>query len=233
METKATFPENLPPGWRNRLGEEKDKPYFKTLTSFLREEYKGKQVVFPPRDCVLRALQAIDYEKVKVVILGQDPYHGPNQAVGLCFAVPNALSPKPPSLVNIFKEIEADTGKKVDRTKSELKHWVDQGVLLLNTVLTVRRGQAFSHRDKGWEMFTDTVIKRLNERKEPVLFILWGAPARKKKALLDLSRHKVIESAHPSPLSAYNGFFESKPFSQANAILKAWGKEPIDWEVTD
>lgn len=233
MENSTSFPHNLPAGWKHCLSAEADKEYFKSLSSFLRTEYRAEQVIFPPREKVLRALQAIDYDKVKVVILGQDPYHGPNQAVGLCFAVPNTLMPKPPSLVNIFKEIESDLGQKVDRTKSELQGWVDQGVLLLNTVLTVRRGQAFSHRDKGWEVFTDTVIKRLNDRPDPVLFILWGAPARKKKALLDLTRHKVIESAHPSPLSAHNGFFGSKPFSQANAVLKAWGKEPIDWAKTE
>ncbi len=233
MKDQAAFPKNLPPGWRRHLEPEADKGYFKELSSFLREEYRSKQVVFPSREKVLRALQEIDFEKVKVVILGQDPYHGPNQAVGLCFAVPNALTRKPPSLVNIFKEIESDLGLKVDRTKSELSQWVNQGVLLLNTVLTVRQGQAFSHREKGWEEFTNAVMQRLNSRKEPVLFILWGASARKKKALLDLSRHKVIESAHPSPLSAYAGFFGSRPFSQANQILKGWGKAAINWEITE
>ena len=162
METSSGFPNNLPPGWRRELASEGKKDYFKSLSSFLRDEYRAETEIFPVREKVLRALQEIDYEKVRVVILGQDPYHGPNQAVGLCFAVPNALLPKPPSLVNIFKEIEADLGKKVDRTQSELKHWVDQGVLLLNTVLTVRRGQAFSHREKGWEEFTNKVIEKLN-----------------------------------------------------------------------
>ncbi len=232
MEPSPGFPNNLPPGWRRQLAAEGKKDYFKSLSTFLREEYRAETEIFPPREKVLRALQEIDYEKVRVVILGQDPYHGPNQAVGLCFAVPNALLPKPPSLVNIFKEIEADLGKKVDRSQSELKHWVDQGVLLLNTVLTVKRGQAFSHREKGWEEFTTRVIEKLNQREDPVLFILWGAPARKKRSLLDLSRHKILESAHPSPLSAYSGFFGSKPFSKANEILKSWGKDPINWEIT-
>ncbi len=232
-QSASAFPKNLPPRWREILAPEAEKEYFSGLTQFLRTEYNSGKRIFPRRDRVLRALQSLDYEDVKVVILGQDPYHGPGQAVGLCFAVPNELKPKPPSLVNIFKEIEADLGKPVDRTKSELSHWVDQGVLLLNTVLTVRMGQAHSHKDHGWEVFTDRAIGLLNEREVPLIFILWGAPARKKKALITNKRHFVIESAHPSPLSAYNGFFGSRPFSKANAILKKLGKNPIDWERTD
>lgn len=232
MQATSRFPENLPGGWRTHLAEEGAKDYFKNLTCFLRKEYQSKQVIYPPRECVLRALQEVDYEQVKVVILGQDPYHGPNQAIGRCFAVPNALAPKPPSLVNIFKEIESDTGKKVDRNASELSGWVSQGVLLLNTVLTVRRAQAFSHRDQGWEHFTDRVIRLLNDRKDPVIFILWGAPAKKKKALIKSPPHFIIESAHPSPLSAHNGFFGSRPFSRANAILEKLGTSPIEWHVT-
>lgn len=230
--TQNRFPENLPRGWKSHLAEEGGKDYFKNLTGFLKKEYQSKKVIFPPKDRVLWALQSVDYEKVKVVILGQDPYHGPGQAIGLSFAVPNTLQRKPPSLANIFKEIESDLGKKVDPTKSELSHWVDQGVLLLNSVLTVERSKAFSHRDKGWEEFTDRVIRLLNERKDPIVFILWGAPARKKKALIKTPPHYIIESAHPSPLSAYNGFFGSRPFSKANAILKKIGKDPIDWEIT-
>lgn len=231
--TASGFPQNLPPLWRKILAPEAEKEYFTGLTKFLRTEYKSGRRIFPQRDRVLRALQSLDYKDVKVVILGQDPYHGPDQAVGLSFAVPNELRPKPPSLVNIFKEIEADLGKKVDRTKSELSHWVKQGVLLLNTVLTVRMGQAHSHKDQGWEKFTDRAISLLNEREDPLIFILWGAPARKKKALITNSRHYVIESAHPSPLSAHNGFFGSRPFSKANSLLKKLGKEPIDWAQTD
>ena len=226
------FPNNLPAGWKDQLAEEADKEYFKNLSLFLRSEYQGGQMIFPPKDRVLLALQKVDYAGVKVVILGQDPYHGAGQAVGLCFAVPNNLKPKPPSLMNVFKEIESDTGKKVDFTKSELSHWVDQGVLLLNTVLTVRKAQAFSHREKGWENFTDRVIRILNERTDPVVFILWGAPARKKKLLITGKQHRIIESAHPSPLSAYAGFFGSRPFSKANTALKELGKDPIDWEMT-
>lgn len=232
MNATVRFPENLPKAWKGFLSKEKDEKYFENLTSFLRTEHKKGQKIFPAPERVLWALQSLDYDKVKVVILGQDPYHGLGQAIGLSFAVPNSLKVKPPSLVNIFKEIEADLGKKIDRTQSELSHWVDQGVLLLNTVLTVRQSQAFSHREQGWEVFTDKVIKLLNERKDPVIFILWGAPARKKKALINQPPHFVIESAHPSPLSAHNGFFGSKPFSKANAILKKLGKEPIEWEVT-
>ncbi len=227
------FPDNLPKGWKSTLSEENNKEYFKKLTSFLKVEYKNKKAVYPAPERVLWALRSVDYEKVKVVILGQDPYHGEGQAIGLSFAVPNSLRIKPPSLKNIMKEIEADLGKKVDPTKSELAHWVNEGVLLLNTVLTVRKAEAFSHRDKGWEQFTDRVIELLNKRKDPVIFILWGAPARKKKALINQPPHFVIESAHPSPLSAHNGFFGSKPFSKANAILKKLGKDPIHWEITE
>lgn len=226
------FPENLPHGWKNHLAAENDKDYFKKLTSFLKTEYKNKKPVYPAPERVLWALRSLDYEKVKVVILGQDPYHGEGQAIGLSFAVPNSLRIKPPSLKNIMKEIESDLGKKVNPSDSELSHWVAEGVLLLNTVLTVRKAEAFSHREKGWEQFTDKIIELLNKRKDPVIFILWGAPARKKKALISQPPHFVIESAHPSPLSAHNGFFGSKPFSKANSILKKLGKEPIHWEIT-
>jgi uracil-DNA glycosylase len=229
----ARFPENLPPGWRERLKSEADKEYFQNLTAFLRDEYKSGKPVYPAREKVLRALQGVDYESVKVLILGQDPYHGPGQAVGLCFAVPNDLRPKPPSLMNIFKEIEKDLGRKVTAAESELSSWVKQGVLLLNTVLTVRQSEAFSHRDRGWEVFTDRVIELLNERPDPVVFILWGAPSRKKKALITNGWHHVVESAHPSPLSAYKGFFGSRPFSKTNSLLQAMGKEPVDWHRTN
>lgn len=226
------FPENLPAAWKNHLSPEAKQEYFLKLSRFLKGEYQKKQEVFPPREKILRALQSLDYPEVKVVILGQDPYHGPGQAVGFSFAVPNDLRPKPPSLVNIFKEIKSDLNKDIDPTKSELTQWVSQGVLLLNTVLTVRRSQAFSHRDQGWEFFTDRVISRLNDREDPVVFILWGAPSRKKKALITNKQHYIIESAHPSPLSAHSGFFGSRPFSKANAFLVKLGKAPIDWHVT-
>lgn len=232
MSTAERFPDNLPPGWRSLLSDEAKKPYFCALSAFLRDEYRGKEQIFPPRDRVLRALQSVDYPDVKAVILGQDPYHGEGQAVGLCFAVPNALRIKPPSLVNIFKEIEADLGKKVDRSGSELCDWVKNGVLLLNTVLTVRRAQAFSHRDRGWEIFTDRILSLLNDREEPIVFVLWGAPARKKRELLTNRHHRIIESPHPSPLSASKGFFGSRPFSKVNKLLLEMGKTPIPWEST-
>lgn len=228
----ARFPDNLPPGWREKLKHEANQPYFQELTAFLKNEYRDGQTIFPPREKILRALQGVDYPDVKVVILGQDPYHGAGQAVGLCFAVPNELSPKPPSLVNIFKEIQSDLGHEVERSKSELSEWVNQGVLLLNTVLTVRRSQAFSHQNRGWETFTDKVIALLNERRDPVVFVLWGSPARKKKLLITNSWHKIVESPHPSPLSAHRGFFGSKPFSKTNALLSSLGKTPIDWHLT-
>lgn len=230
--TQTRFPNNLPPRWRSFLSPEAEKSYFQGLTSFLKDEYKARQKVFPAKDNVLRALQALDYDAVKVVILGQDPYHGEGQAIGFSFAVPNTLWPKPPSLNNIFKEIRSDLKKEVDPKKSELTGWVKQGVLLLNTVLTVRQSQAFSHRDKGWEQFTDRVIAHLNDRNDPVIYILWGAPSRKKKGLITNQQHFVLESAHPSPLSAHHGFFGSRPFSRANEILKKLGKPPIDWEIT-
>ena len=227
-----TFPENLPSNWRSHLAPEAEKNYFQDLTGFLRQEYRAGKPIYPTRERVLRALQDLDYDRVKVVILGQDPYHGPGQAIGRSFAVPNDLKPKPPSLGNIFKEIQSDLGRKVDTGASELSHWVSQGVLLLNTVLTVRQGQANSHRLKGWENFTDRIIALLNDRSDPIVFILWGAPARKKKALITNSIHRIVESPHPSPLSAHYGFFGSKPFSKANAHLRGMGKEPIDWEIT-
>lgn len=227
-----SFPDNLPRGWHAHLAGEKDKDYFRSLTGFLKQEYAKKQSVYPPRPLILKALQAVDYDQVKVVILGQDPYHGAHQAIGLSFAVPNELKPKPPSLQNIFKEIASDLKVDMAGKGSDLSGWVDQGVLLLNTVLTVRASQAFSHRDKGWEHFTDQVIRQLNDREKPVVFILWGAPARKKKALITNKRHFILESAHPSPLSANGGFFGSRPFSRANAILEKLGEKPIDWSKT-
>lgn len=230
--TTPRFPENLPPGWQHRLAEEKDKKYFKDLTQFLQGEYRAKQEIYPPKPLVLKTLQTVDYERVKVVILGQDPYHGAGQAIGLSFAVPNELRPKPPSLMNIFKEISADLKVDMQGKGSDLSGWTAQGVLLLNTVLTVRAGQAFSHRGKGWENFTDLIIQKLNERKQPVIFLLWGAPARAKKALITNPQHEVLESPHPSPLSAHRGFFGSKNFSKINEILKIWKQEPIDWAHT-
>jgi uracil-DNA glycosylase len=177
-------------------------------------------------------LREVDFDRVNVVILGQDPYHGPGQAIGLSFAVPNDLRPKPPSLVNISKEIAADLGQSLQGYGSDLSGWVEQGVLLFNTVLTVRAAEAFSHRKQGWETFTDEIIRQLDERDAPMVFLLWGAAAIKKKDLLKSGRHVVLESVHPSPLSAHRGFFGCKHFSKANAALGQFGRPPINWTRT-
>jgi uracil-DNA glycosylase len=232
LVSAAKLLEELPKGWKKVLKDEFQKDYFQELFAFIDTEYKGQEEIYPPQARIFRALEAVDYADVKVVILGQDPYHGPGQAVGLSFAVPNDLKKKPPSLLNIFKEIESDLKTKVDYQKSELSHWASEGVLLLNTVLTVKKGQAFSHRNKGWEIFTDRVISVLNKREEPLIFLLWGTPARKKRALITNFQHYVLESAHPSPLSAYNGFFGSRPFSKTNKLLSQLHKAPIHWEMT-
>jgi uracil-DNA glycosylase len=229
-QKEKSFPDNLPEAWRNHLSPESQQSYFKALTQFLLGEYKAKKSIYPQRQWVLRSLQMVDYDAVKVVVLGQDPYHGEGQAIGLSFGVANELQPKPPSLINIFKELKSDLGIDVPFGQSDLTGWAEQGVLLLNAVLTVRRSQAFSHRGKGWEQFTDRVISVLNEREQPVIFILWGAAAQKKKELITNRRHFILESAHPSPLSAHRGFFGSRPFSRVNDILvKKLHREPIDW----
>lgn len=224
------FPENLPKGWREHLGPQAKEPYFKDLTKFLVSEHKAGKKIFPESKNVLRAIQSLDLPEVKVVILGQDPYHGAGQAIGLSFAVPNSLRPKPPSLQNIFKEIHDELGVKMPECDSDLSGWVAQGVLLLNTVLTVRANQAFSHQGKGWETFTDTIIRELDARKDPVIFLLWGAAAQKKKALIRGKQHFILESAHPSPLSAHRGFFGNGHFAKANAILRKLGKKEIRWD---
>jgi len=223
------FPSNLPSGWATALTPESEKSYFQNLVRFLNQEYGSGKTIYPARDNVLKALQAVDLPDVKIVILGQDPYHGVDQALGLCFGVPNTLQPKPPSLVNIFKEIASDLGIKWDGKQSDLTGWAAQGVLLLNTILTVRAGQAFSHRGQGWEEFTDAVIQALNAREDPIVFILWGSAAQKKRELITSPQHKFLEAPHPSPLSSYRGFFGCKHFSKANALLTQLGKRPIDW----
>jgi uracil-DNA glycosylase len=233
VNTRDRFPENLPPTWREKLGGEVSETYFVELTRFLKSQYEAKKNIFPPRDKVLRALQAMDYPDVRVVILGQDPYHGPGQAIGLSFAVPNELFPKPPSLQNIFKEIKSDLGIEIPKGNSDLSGWAQQGVLLLNAVLTVEESKAGAHQGKGWEIFTDKIIRHLNERDRPVIFILWGNYARQKKTLITNSRHFVIEGPHPSPLSASRGFFGCRHFSKANEILvNKIGSAPIDWGRT-
>ena len=211
--------------WKPFLKSEFEKPYFMELAKFLHEEYE-KKTIFPRKGLVFRAF-ATDLNEVKVVILGQDPYHTPGAAEGLAFSVPNS-QPIPPSLVNIYKEIDSDIGQHAN-PRGSLANWQKQGVLLLNTVLTVEAHKAGSHRGKGWEVFTTEVIKYLNTEREHLVFILWGRDARNKKALIDTSKHLVLESAHPSPLSAYNGFFGSRPFSKCNEYLVAHGTEPIVW----
>ena len=214
--------------WDNVLKNEYEKNYFKNLLEFLKQEYKEK-TIYPKQNEVFNAFRYTDFNNVKVVILGQDPYHGPNQAEGLSFSVSNEVL-KPPSLQNIFKELESDLGIQFPESNS-LKPWAKQGVLLLNAVLTVEEHKPTSHKDKGWEIFTDDIIKIINEKKEPVVFILWGAYARNKKSLITNPIHLVIESAHPSPFSARNGFFGSKPFSKTNKFLKEQGIEEIDWRI--
>ena len=213
--------------WNPLLREEFKKPYWNQLQSFVEEE-RRRYTVYPSRENVFAALHTTPYADVKVLILGQDPYHGPRQAHGLCFSVQNDVPP-PPSLVNIFKELREDIGVAIP-AHGNLESWARRGVLLLNTTLTVRAGQAASHQGKGWETFTDEVIRVVNE-KSFVVFVLWGAHARKKKSLIDTTRHAVIESAHPSPLSAHNGFFGSRPFSKINDALRAAGVGEIEWNL--
>lgn len=214
--------------WAEFLNPELQKPYYLELRKFLVSEYKSRQI-FPDMYDIFNALHYTSYKDTKVVILGQDPYHGDGQAHGLSFSVKPGVK-APPSLINIFKELKDDLGCEVPNNGC-LKPWTDQGVLLLNTVLTVRAHQANSHRNMGWEQFTDRIIQLLNERDEPIAFILWGAPARKKKKMITNPKHFIVESAHPSPLSAYNGFFGSRPFSKVNAFLESVGKQPINWQI--
>ncbi len=218
---------HIEPSWKRVLQEEFGKEYFKKLTEFVHSEYQHA-IVYPPPKNIFRAFDLCPFEKVEVVILGQDPYHGPGQANGLCFAVSNGV-PKPPSLQNIFKEIVHDLGQPEERAKNDLEHWARQGVLLLNATLTVCAHSAGSHQKKGWEEFTDAVIRKLSDEREHLAFILWGNYAKAKGAHIDRTKHLVIESAHPSPLSAHNGFFGSRPFSKANAYLKEHKKTPIVW----
>lgn len=214
--------------WDKVLQEELKKEYFENLMNFIKKEYKTK-TVYPKQSEVFNAFRYTDFNDVKVVILGQDPYHGPNQAEGLSFSVSNEVL-KPPSLKNIFKELESDLNIPFPKTNS-LKPWAKEGVLLLNAVLTVEEHKPTSHKDKGWETFTDEIIRIINKKDTPVVFILWGAYARKKKDLITNPIHLVIESAHPSPFSAYNGFFGSKPFSKTNKFLKTNGIQEINWQI--
>jgi uracil-DNA glycosylase len=214
--------------WQELLEDEFQKDYYLKLRQFLISEYRTK-AVYPDMHDIFNALHYTEYKNVKVVILGQDPYHGPNQAHGLSFSVKPGVQ-APPSLENIYKELNSDLGCYIPNN-GYLKKWADQGVMLLNTVLTVRAGQANSHQNAGWEQFTDRVISLLNGREEPIVFILWGRNAQSKLSIINNPRHYIIKSVHPSPLSAYNGFFGSKPFSKANNFLASLGREPIDWQI--
>ncbi len=212
--------------WKGRLSEEFSKEYFIRLTEFIREEYRTK-TIYPPGSLIFNAFNLCPFNKVKAVIIGQDPYHGPGQAHGLCFSVLDGV-PFPPSLVNIFKEIESDLGIPVPKS-GNLERWARQGVLLMNAILTVRANQAASHQRKGWEEFTDSVIRLLNTEKNNLVFFLWGAYAQKKGESIDKTRHLVLESVHPSPLSASRGFFGNRHFSKCNEYLKQNGIEPVMW----
>lgn len=212
--------------WKSRLSSEFQQDYFLRLTDFVREEYTAHQC-FPPASLIFNAFDRTAFDSVKVVILGQDPYHGPGQAHGLCFSVQEG-TPFPPSLRNIFQEIQAETGAPVPES-GDLTRWAQQGVFLLNTCLTVRAHEAFSHSNRGWETFTDRVIETLSREREGLVFLLWGAPAGSKAKLIDTTRHLVLRCAHPSPLSAYRGFFGCGHFNEANRYLIAHGKTPIQW----
>lgn len=216
--------------WQRLLADEFEKEYFQDLFKFIDQEYE-KTTVYPPKELIFSAFEHTPYEEVKVVILGQDPYHGANQSHGLAFSVQKGVK-IPPSLRNMYKELASDLNIP-PASHGNLISWADQGVLLLNTVLTVREGEAYSHRKQGWEQFTDRVIEVLNAREEPIIFVLWGKPAQQKAAMIDTQKHVIIQSFHPSPLSASRGFFGSKPFSKVNNALKKLGKEPIDWQIPE
>ncbi|MDD3404203.1 MAG: uracil-DNA glycosylase [Hespellia sp.] len=216
--------------WEAALREEFKKPYYRELFQKVNAEYKNN-LIFPPAEDVFNAFHLTPLKEVKVVILGQDPYHNHGQAHGLCFSVKKGVD-IPPSLVNIYKELQDDVGCTIP-SHGELTKWAEQGVLMLNTVLTVRAHQANSHRGIGWEEFTDAAIMALNGQDRPIVFLLWGAPAQRKKRMLNNPRHLILEAPHPSPLSAYRGFFGSRPFSQTNEFLRANGIEPIDWQIDE
>ena len=213
--------------WREVLQPQFDSVYFEMLTTFVRKAYQAS-TVYPPGSKIFEAFNRTPFDKVKVVILGQDPYHGPNQAHGLCFSVQDGIQP-PPSLINIYKELQKEYGVAVNMTNGNLTRWADQGVLLLNATLTVEAGKAGSHQGKGWETFTDAAIKAWSDRREGLVFMLWGSYAQQKGRVIDRSKHLVLESSHPSPLSVYRGFDGCGHFKKANQYLQSRGQEPIDW----
>jgi len=215
--------------WKEILQDEFNKPYFEQIAHHLKTEKGQGKIIYPAGPNIFNAFNSTPFDKIKVVILGQDPYHGPGQAHGLCFSVQNGVPP-PPSLVNIFKELYDDTGVKIP-THGNLTKWTEQGVFLLNASLTVRSGEPMSHAKIGWSVFTDTVIKKISEEKEHVVFMLWGKFAQEKRTLIDESKHLILRSVHPSPLSASGGFFGCKHFSKANAYLMSKGIDPVDWSL--
>lgn len=217
----------LESSWRNQLEGEFSQPYMVALREFLLQRKRSGAVIYPPGKLIFNALDSTPFGQVRVVIIGQDPYHGPGQAHGLCFSVPQGVTP-PPSLANIYRELAEDIGGFVP-THGNLQAWADQGVLLLNAVLTVERGQANAHQGKGWERFTDRIVDQLNRHGEHLVFMLWGSYAQKKGAAIDRNRHLVLAAPHPSPLSAHRGFFGCRHFSKANAWLSSHGRQPIDW----
>jgi uracil-DNA glycosylase len=232
METTLNAPAVEPKiesGWKERLADEFESEYFLALKGFLISEKSKGKTIFPPGPRIFSAFEYTPFDQVKVVILGQDPYHGPGQANGLCFSVSDGI-PKPPSLLNIFKEIRDDLGIPVPDT-GNLEKWARQGVLLLNATLTVIAGEAGSHQNRGWERFTDAVIRKLSAEKDGLVFVLWGRYAQAKEQLIDTTKHQILKAAHPSPLAAHNGFFGCKHFSRINAILKMNGQPPVDWQL--
>ena len=218
----------IEPSWKKALAKEFEKPYFQKLTEFVRNEYENEKV-YPSPKFVFNAFELCPFDDVRVVILGQDPYHGPKQAHGLCFSVPQK-TPIPPSLQNIYKEIHTDIGIPISQ-KGNLENWAKQGILLLNATLTVRENTPGSHQHQGWEEFTDAVIKTLSDKKEHLVFILWGKYAQEKGAIIDQEKHLILKAAHPSPFSAYNGFFGCKHFSKTNRYLQKYGVNPVDWSI--
>lgn len=217
----------MEPSWKNVLNEEFEKPYFKNIVQFLKTEKEQHKTIYPKGNLIFNAFDQTPFDQVKVVLIGQDPYHGPDQAMGLCFSVAKGI-PTPPSLVNMYKELNTDIGMNIPKT-GDLTSWAKQGVFMLNATLTVRASEANSHAQIGWGNFTDAVIKKISEEKSGVVFLLWGKFAQSKAAMIDANKHHILKAAHPSPLSAYNGFFGCKHFSKTNQLLALQGKEAIDW----
>lgn len=217
-------------GWKEVLKDEFNKSYFEQLVHFIKTEKMAGKTVYPPGPLIFNAFQQTPFHNLKVVIIGQDPYHGPGQAHGLCFSVQAGVAP-PPSLVNIYKEIQSDIGIEMDKSKGDLTSWAQQGVLLLNAALTVRANEPFSHSQIGWAQFTDAVIEKISKQRQGIVFLLWGSFAQKKQVLIDETRHHVLKAAHPSPLSAHKGFLGCRHFSQTNELLIKNGKDPINWKI--